>query len=314
MPDLRKYAVVYLKGMVMGAADTVPGVSGGTIALVVGIYERLIQAITGLRPDVLRFLPGLYHERGRKKFYRELIDRDVPFLLVLGTGVVSAVVVLSRVVHAALGSYRAQTFAFFLGLILASAIVLYEQLSFKTAGQAISGVSGFIIAFLVTGATATGLFPHDLPFIFLAGVIAISAMVLPGISGAFLLLIMGQYTYLTGVLSRFTDGVLSLIRGGEASGLLELASVIMVFGMGASVGILTVAHTVERMLERYRLATMTFLVSLMLGSLRLPVAEILSEVQTWSLVSGLSIILPALSGAIAVLMLNHHTEELSYQE
>ncbi len=176
----REWLGVYLRGVCMGAADTVPGVSGGTIALITGIYERFIVALTALDPRAMRHILRVHTTEGRSDLLGELWRMDVPFLVVLAAGVFTSVLTLSRVMHAALSSYRALTFAFFFGLILASAVALYEHVSFETAGQMAAAVAGFVVAFVVTGATA-GSFSHALPVVFLAGAIAISAMIIPGI-------------------------------------------------------------------------------------------------------------------------------------
>jgi putative membrane protein len=221
--------------------------------------------------------------------------------------VVTSVVTLSRLVHAALETAPAQTFAFFFGLIAASAVVLYGQVSVRTAGQAGAAVAGFVTAFAVTGVSGTGVVGHALPVIFLAGTVAITAMVLPGISGAFLLLLLGQYDYLTGVLSEFVDSLFAALTGSAPADVLGLASVVVTFCLGAVVGLFTVAHLIRRALDRYRGATLVFLVSLMAGSLRLPASEVLAGVETWTPAAAASVGVAALIGAGAVVALDRYT-------
>jgi putative membrane protein len=308
----REYLMVYLKGLAMGSADSVPGVSGGTIAMIVGIYERLIDAITSLDPaPVIRLLPRLNRRESRQEFLARLREMDVVFLTSLGLGVVTAVALLSRLVHFALNSFRGVTFAFFLGLILASVIVLYEELNVSNPRELLSGIAGFGLAFLLAGATAGNLFPSSAPFIFLAGMLAISAMVLPGISGAFILLLLGQYEHLSGVLSGFTDSLAELVTAGSSPELFQQLTTIGSFGAGAVTGIFTVSYAVEWMLEHYRRITMTFLVSLMAGSLRLPAVEVL-ENTSLSLFPIIGVILSASVGAGAVLLLDFYTDDLDY--
>ena len=304
---VRAWLTVYLKGLAMGAADSVPGVSGGTIALITGIYERLIDALTALDPRVLEQLPALGASDGRRQFVADLRQMDVFFLLALGLGVATSIVTVSRVVHVALEVARPQTFAFFFGLIAASAVVLYDQLSLQTPLEIGSAAVGFLLAFLVTGISNGGGLGHALPLIFVAGTVAISAMVLPGISGAFLLILFGQYEYLTGVLTDLVDGVLAF----GADDLLANLAVVVTFGGGAVIGLFTVAHVVRRALDEYRAATIAFLVSLMVGSLRLPVAEVITGVEPTALPAVTTALGAALAGSVAVLLLDYYTEDLS---
>lgn len=304
---VRGWLTIYLKGLAMGAADSVPGVSGGTIALIAGIYERLIDALTALDPRVLGQIPELDTADGRRNFVGDLRGMDVFFLVALGLGVVTSIVTISRVVHVALEMARPQTFAFFFGLIAASAVVLYDQLSLETPLEIGSAVAGFLIAFVVSGVSNGAGLGHALPLIFLAGSVAISAMVLPGISGAFILILLGQYEYLTGVLTNLVDGVLAFGAGDFLANL----SVVVTFGGGAVVGLFTVAHGVRRALDEYREATIAFLVSLMVGSLRLPAAEVASGVELTALPAVTTALGAALAGAVAVLLLDYYTEDLS---
>ncbi|MFB6294326.1 MAG: DUF368 domain-containing protein, partial [Candidatus Nanohaloarchaea archaeon] len=131
--SLRDWLVVYAKGVLMGAADTVPGVSGGTIALITGIYERLVDAVASLDPAPLRHVPRLHREAARRRLLADLRDRDIAFLAVLGLGVATAVVLLSRFMHTALVQYPGPTNALFFGLIAASAAVLYTEVAVDAA-------------------------------------------------------------------------------------------------------------------------------------------------------------------------------------
>ena len=290
---VRAWLTVYLKGLAMGAADSVPGVSGGTIALITGIYERLIDALTSLDLRVLDRIPELGSADGRRGFFAELRGMDLFFLVVLGLGVGTAIVTISRVVHVALETARPQTFAFFFGLIAASAVVLYDQLAVRTPLEIGSAVAGFLIAFFITGVSDGAGFGHALPLIFL--------------SGAFLLILLGQYEYLTGVLTDLVDGVLALGAGDLVGNL----AIVATFGGGAVIGLFTVAHVVRRALDEYREATIAFLVSLMVGSLRLPLVEVLGGVDPATLPAVTTAFGAALAGALAVLLLDYYTEDLS---
>ncbi len=308
---LRAWLSVYLKGAAMGAADTVPGVSGGTIALITGVYERFVRALTRLNPSVLQHVPRLGQRDGRRALLADLRRMDFFFLVILGLGVVSSVVTLSRVVHTALVSFRAQTYAFFFGLIAASAIVLYRELTLGTLGRAGAGVLGFVLALGISGAAAGGVLGNSLPIVFFAGTIAITAMILPGISGSFILVLLGQYEYLTGVLTDFVDHLLATLTGGSTDGIFQLAGVVTTFSIGAVVGLLSVAHVIRWALEHYREATLVFLVSLMVGSLRLPIIEIRDGIAAWTPTAALSIAVAIVVGAGAVLLLDYYTADLS---
>ena len=311
--DVRAWVVIYLKGVAMGAADSVPGVSGGTIALITGIYERLISAIATLDPRAARHLLRVHHASGRQALVRRLLAMDVPFLAVLGTGVLTALVVVSRVMHVALADARALTFAFFFGLIAASAIVLYEHVSVGTLGRIAAAIAGFAIAFFVSGVSAGSEASHALPFVFVAGAIAITAMILPGVSGAFFLVLLGQYDHLTTVLKRFVDRLVGLAVGDATlADVVELGTTVVTFGLGAILGLLAFARVVQWALETYRAVTLTFLVSLMVGALRLPAIEVLDNTAAWTPATTVATLAAGGVGALAVLLLDRYTESLSY--
>jgi putative membrane protein len=303
--------LIYAKGLAMGSADAVPGVSGGTIALIVGIYERLIGALTALDPGVLRHVPSLHRATGRAALLQELREMDVPFLLALGGGMVTAVVLLARVVEFALENVPGVTFAFFFGLIGASAGILGERQWIQQPRQIVAAVVGFAIAFALAGVSGQGGVPGGLPVIFVAGSLAISGMLLPGISGAFILLLLGQYDTMTATLNAFVDGLLALGRDGVTAALVGDGVRIMVFLSGAAVGVLTVAYAVRWALDKYRRATLAFLVSLMIGSLRLPVLEVAAATESTLPAIG-TVVLAAVAGAVVVLGLNWSTADLSY--
>ncbi|MFW5956508.1 MAG: DUF368 domain-containing protein [Halorhabdus sp.] len=297
----------------MGTADSVPGVSGGTIAFITGIYERLISAIAGLNPRVLRYIVGIHRPAGRRAFLEQLRELDVPFLVVLGSGLGTALVIVSRIMHAALNDARALTFAFFFGLIAASAIILYEHVAIDTTGQIAAGIVGFALAFLVSGVTTGSTVPHGLPIVFTAGVIAITAMILPGVSGAFFLVLLGQYDYLSGVLTEFVDQVLRMLTGnGSLQTVIELGTTVIVFAVGAILGLLAFARVIQWALAEYRYETITFLVSLMVGALRLPVVEVFENTAAWTPVRALLTLLAAGIGALGVLILDQYTSSLDY--
>jgi len=308
---LRAWVTVYLKGLAMGIADSVPGVSGGTIALITGIYERLIRAVTRLDPRVLRLVPGLYRREGRTAFFERLREMDALFLVVLGSGMVTAVVTVARGAEVAFESFPGPTFAFFFGLIGASAVALYDRRWLATPGRIGAAVAGFLLAFLVSGAAAEGLLPNSLPVVFLGGSVAISGMILPGISGAFILLLLGQYDYMIETLNAFVDAVLGRAEGA-GNQFVQEGTVVVTFLAGAFVGLFTVAFVVRWALDSYREATFAFLVSLMVGALRYPVVEIAATTETVRIGTVAPVVVSALVGAVAVLALDHYSADIDY--
>jgi len=281
VPPVREWARTFAIGICMGSADAVPGVSGGTIALIAGIYGRLIAMINALTPTrIVTFLTALtplnggFDLRGALSIFDEV---DGWFGLALAVGVGTAVVLVTRAVHVLNESYPTLLFGFFFGLIAASAVVLLRELTVESAVQVAAGVVGFSIAFLLAGPVAF-LESHALVVVFVAGAVAVSAMILPGISGSLLLVILGQYTFMSDTLSRFIDGLLAAVTGGSTATLVEDAVLVVTFIGGGLVGLFTVSRVVRRALDRNRRATMTFLVALVVGALRAPVQEVQSEV------------------------------------
>ena len=262
---------VYLRGIAMGAADAVPGVSGGTIALLTGIYTRLIDAITAVEPDRLLDIVATPLPDRRADGIDAFREIDGTFLAVLGLGIATAVVTVSRVLEHAMAAYPAATFGGFFGLIGASAWLLRREMQFDTRGRQAAALAGFAIAFLLSG-QAEGALGHGLPVTFLAGSIAVTAMILPGVSGSLLLLLLGQYEYMIDHLSEFVDALLGILLG-ESTSLPAETPTILTFLAGGVVGLFTVAHVVRWALDNWQTATMTFLVALVVGALRAPVVQ-----------------------------------------
>jgi len=310
---MRTWLSIYLKGVSMGAADSIPGVSGGTIALITGIYERLISAIAAFEPTIVADLVRIYDPEARTAVRDMLVEMDLPFLVALAAGIFTAVVGMTRVMEFALTEYTALTFAFFFGLIAASAVVLYKHVSVSTPRRLAVAIFGFVFAYLLTGATSAGL-PHTIPFVFVAGAIAISAMLLPGISGAFLLVIMGQYEFMIGSLKTFVDALAALATGGGLAPVVRSGVPVVTFLVGVAVGVVTIARVITWALSNYRAATLTFLVSLMLGALRLPVAKVLSSTPTWNVLDVVGLVAVAVVGGALVLVLDYYTDDLDYDD
>lgn len=304
--SFREWLSVYLKGFFMGSADTVPGVSGGTIALITGIYERLIGALTAIDPRIVGDLVRIYDPDAREAVRRQLVRMDVVFLISLGLGVVSAFVTLAHALERAVHAYPGPAYAFFFGLIGASAVVLFGQVDVTTPRRGAVALLGVLLAAAVSGQVSAGV-SHALPVVLFAGALAVCAMILPGVSGAFLLILVGQYEYMLGALNDFTGAVADLAGGGSVDAVVAALPPVATFVVGAVVGLLTLAHVIDWALSHYRAATLTFLVSLMVGALRLPAERVLDA-------GGLSVpvAVAALVGAGLVFAVDALTDDLSY--
>ncbi|AMK15295.1 putative membrane protein [Methanobrevibacter olleyae] len=255
--DLRELILIFLRGLCMGSADIVPGVSGGTIALITGIYERLIHAISCIKFSFLKpLLKG-----NMSDFKAKLIEEiDFELFIPLLLGIAIAFIVLAKVINYLLDTQTAYTFSFFLGLIFASAYILYTKLDGFNIKLIIITVIGILLSYIFVGLNpiATN---HSLIVIFISGLIAICAMILPGISGSFLLVLLGQYQYMLNALN--------------SRNLIE----IIVFAIGAVIGILGFSRLLNYLLERYESAIMAFLIGIMLGTLRLPIMKITTTIN-----------------------------------
>jgi putative membrane protein len=238
---------VYLKGIAMGIADLIPGVSGGTIALITNIYEDLISSINHVNAKEILGLFGV----NRKDSWQKM---NGPFLLPLFLGIATSILFLSSIIGFFLEHQALALWSFFFGLILASSILIckdVKQWSVTTAVGLIIGVlSSFLISFL-SPAEAT----EALPYLFLCGMLMIMAMILPGISGAFILVLLGAYeTALETV---------ELVRSFRTQGFLNLIA----FGLGAIIGLKLFAHWVGRLYLNYRDTLLATMSGFMLGSL-----------------------------------------------
>lgn len=253
--------LIFLRGLFMGIADVIPGVSGGTVALITGIYERLIFAIKGLN---IRFLLHLL-KGDLPKAKKSFLDMDIGFLVPLALGIGTAFLIFSRVIGFLLETQPANTYAFFFGLILASAGFVYKHVSGIDRGTVISAICGGLFAFLFIG-LETLQASHSLPVIFFSGMIAICAMILPGISGAFILLFLGQYEYMLAALHNMDS------------------TLVAVFMAGALVGLLSMVRVMGYLLRKHKSVTMAFLVGLMLGALRLPYQNVVASAFSLPLV------------------------------
>ncbi len=244
--SLKNAAMLLLKGLCMGSADVIPGVSGGTIALITGIYEELIQALKSFDGTVVKKILHL-------DLMGALAGVHVRFLLCLFTGIGIAIVSFARLMNYLLNHYPTFTWSLFFGLIAASILVVSKQVAIWTAGTGISLVCGTVVAAFIVNLIPVST-PDALWFIFLCGIIAICAMILPGISGAFILLILGKYEFITATLKN-PFGPQQLM-------------IIVVFCLGCLIGLLSFARLLNYLLKNFRPLTLAFLTGLMVGSIK----------------------------------------------
>lgn len=241
MRTFKDYFLLYLKGIGMGAADVVPGVSGGTVAFLTGIYQELLDTIKSFDIDALQLLKS-----GRFKDLWQHINGT--FLLVLLGGIASSVVTLARLLVYLLEAYPILVWSFFFGLIIISAILVFKEIRKWSVGVLLFGIIGIVISYMITIITPAET-TSDLWFIFIAGAVAICAMILPGISGAFILLLFGKYEYILSSLKEIN------------------LSVIIVFGLGCGTGLLSFVRLISWLLNRYYNMAIALLAGFMVGSL-----------------------------------------------
>ncbi len=237
----KEYSLITLKGIAMGAADVIPGVSGGTIAFITGIYEELINSIKSVNLSALKLLfTGKIAE-----FWKAI---NGTFLLSLVTGIAISILSLAKGLKYLLDHYPILVWSFFFGLVVASTLYVARTIPKWKFGTVASGIAGIIIAYYITVITPAEANTTTW-FIFLSGAIAICAMILPGISGSFILVLLGMYKFIL-----------------EAVGNFELA-VIFTFLAGAAIGIISFSNVLSWLLRKYHNLTIALLAGFMVGSL-----------------------------------------------
>ncbi|MGI1669352.1 MAG: DUF368 domain-containing protein [Neptuniibacter sp.] len=237
----RDYLALSGKGMMMGAADAVPGVSGGTVAFITGIYEELINSLKQFGPEAIKIL----FSQGIGAAWKHV---NGSFLLALITGVIVSLASIARVVLYWLDNYPELLWSFFFGLILASVWSLCRHIERWENHIITAFFSGAVLAYLITTISPASVEASALT-IFLSGMVAICAMILPGISGSFILLLMGMYTPILMAVKNFELFTLGL------------------FGAGCAIGLLSFSHVLSWMFSSFKTTTLALLGGFMLGSL-----------------------------------------------
>jgi putative membrane protein len=250
--NIRDRIKLYLKGMAMGAADVVPGVSGGTIAFISGIYEELLRSINALGPETLVVL----RKQGIKAAWRQL---NGDFLVTLLAGIGTSILLLVRPITWAIVHQPVLIWSFFFGLIAASVWLCGRLVKHWSLGPIIGLLIGTAIA-VVIGVLNAGTGSDSYLFLFFSGAIAICAMILPGISGSFILLLMGMYLPVMSALKSFD------------------IPVIVIFAAGCLFGLMAFSRLLSWMFQRHHDLTVATLTGFLLGSLTIiwPWKEVVS--------------------------------------
>ena len=235
------YITISLKGLAMGAADVVPGVSGGTIAFISGIYEELISSISKINAEALKLL----FRDGIATFWKHINGN---FFLALFIGIGTSILSLAKLMRWLLTTYPIMVWAFFFGLMIASIFFLIKEIKRWHIATflvlVLAAVAAYIITIVPPLAGNNGLI-----FIFFCGALAICAMILPGISGAFILVLLGAYHKVLDALSTWN------------------LTLIAVFGLGAIIGILSFSRALKWLFAKYRELTLAGLTGFIIGSL-----------------------------------------------
>lgn len=245
---LKGQITTVFKGIAMGMAEVIPGVSGGTIAFITGIYEKLINTITAVGPSLLK----VFKDEGISGVWKAVNGN---FILTLAIGMVIGIVVGVFGVTHLLEEFPQHLWGFFFGLIIASAIYIGKQVTRWGITEIIGLLAGIAIAYFITVATpASG--NEALWFVFLSGMIAISALILPGISGSFILLLMGMYTF-----------ILPKVKEALTTFSPESLIITSVFAFGCLVGMMSISRVISWMFNHYKNVTLAVLTGFMIGSL-----------------------------------------------
>jgi putative membrane protein len=239
---LLDYFWISARGFAMGAADVVPGVSGGTMAFILGIYDELLDAIHAVDMTFIRRILTL-------KWKEAFTEFPWKFLLSLALGIGAAVLALANALHWALENKPVFIWSFFFGLIIASIVAVRKRVGSWGVVNILAALTAAVGAYILVGLTPSET-PHTPLLLFLSGAVAICAMILPGISGAFILVLLGKYTYVLGAVKNF-----------------DLLTIVLV-GTGAVMGLLAFVRLLRWMLNKNHDLVVAILTGFMLGSLR----------------------------------------------
>lgn len=247
----------------MGICDLIPGISGGTVAFITGIYEKLINSVKTI-PELFYYF-FIYLITLKKENFNEL-KKDVKkinpyFLLILTLGIIIALLAGSRIIKFLLDNYFVYTLAFFTGLILASSKIIFDNIENHKVKNILFSIFGLVFGILFSILIPLTITP-SLHYVFLGGFFAASAMFLPGISGAFILLILGIYEFMINVLHNIQENI----------------KYFLIFIAGALLGIFLISRVIAFLFKKDKCKTLYFLLGLVIGSLSIPIKKIFSRI------------------------------------
>jgi putative membrane protein len=243
----------------MGVCDLIPGISGGTIAFITGIYERLIEAVSNI--TFKNYYNLFFNSSKRKKLFEKL---DIIFLLSLFSGIFFAIIIGSKFISYFIENYYVYVFSFFTGLILASGLFISKQIDVKNNLNKSFGVLGFFLGIILLLFSPQEINSPSFLITLISGFFAIFALFLPGISGSFILVIFGMYEY-----------IINLVKSFDLVGLIP-------FFIGAGLGVVIISRVVKFLFKFDKSKTLFFLLGLVLGTLSIPIRNIYLSIETFS--------------------------------
>ena len=243
--QIKEKFIIFLKGILMGICDLIPGISGGTIAFITGIYQRLISSVKNISP-----------------FKKNLKKVEFSFLFTLILGIGTALLIGAKLIKFLLDNYFGYTLSFFIGLILASSGIIFNNIKNHNLKNILFGIGGLIIGGIFTFLIPIEVQP-SLLLVFIGGFFAISAMFLPGISGAFILLIMGLYGFMLEILQDILNNL----------------SYFLIFVVGAGIGAIIISRGISFLFKKDKCKTLYVLLGVVIGSLGIPLKKIIGEIS-----------------------------------
>jgi len=245
----------------MGACDTVPGISGGTMALITGIYQRFIESIkNNISKNFLLMIKALI-VKDTKTFKTLYQKSDIKFLLTLLFGIFTAIFLASKIILSLLENYPAYTLSFFIGLILASSIIIFKEINVHNKNNYISGTFGLVLGLSLIFLIPKTLTVVPLTYVFLGGFLAVSAMFLPGVSGSFVLLVLGLYEIVYNSIHSISENKLLLTT----------------FAAGAILGAIFISRLIDYLFKINKSKTLYFLFGLVIGALIIPIQKVIIQ-------------------------------------
>ncbi len=279
---------LFLKGILMGICDLVPGISGGTIAFITGIYERLICAISNFNfKNKINFIKSYFNNNINKgkKIRSEILKKlDLGFLGILFLGIATSIILGSHIISYLLENYFIYLMSFFVGLILVSTKIIYKTIDNHNAKNISFAILGFFFGFALLFLSPKEILNPSYFYIFLGGFLAVSALFLPGISGSFVLLVLGLYEFII----------------NSVKDLFVNFKTLTMFLIGAVLGAFFISNLVSYLFKKDKSLTLYVLLGIVLGSLIIPIMRIIQDINeiNYIIIFGLiiSIFLGSISG------------------